>query len=254
MPPSDCVIDKDLPKSEDHRLHINATWAKAGYTVWLVPASFALSFKQACPHLDKSRPDRLHQSVPGISISRLWMKTPTQFILYILEFDTVSTLLSFKVLNIALERNALASSSLKRCVSLIVNLALMLDEAIAMEISVPEDNALAEMRHHLALYLEHYLRRLFSAVFGELASPVLDLLQDSGDSIGLSGSFWTELNNLMQVPEFANRGISSASHDQQEMGITRDVVSLATMPQENGDLERSDFGIMGPYTLSIVHC
>lgn len=107
--------------------------------------------------------------------------------------------LAFQGLEKCLERNHLAGSSPTRQFTLIVYIALVLEQVLEIEggrpgsLSTSSDSTYQAMHNHLAQYLFYYLRRLCSNIFLG-GSAVMGCIENTPEGVHIRDSFWCELS------------------------------------------------------------
>ncbi|OCL11625.1 hypothetical protein AOQ84DRAFT_352949 [Glonium stellatum] len=106
---------------------------------------------------------------------------------------------AFRGLEKSLDRNHFASSTITRQYTLIIYIALVLEQVLEIGGGRPgspsdsSDLTYQAMHNHLVQYLFYYFRRLCSNVFpGD--SPVMRCIGNASGGVQLSGSFWCELS------------------------------------------------------------
>jgi hypothetical protein len=107
--------------------------------------------------------------------------------------------LAFQGLENCLDRNHLAGSSFTRQFTLIVYIALVLEQVLEIEggrpgsLSTSSDSTYQAMHNHLAEYLFYYLRRLCSNIFLG-GSAVMGCIENTPEGVHIRDSFWCELS------------------------------------------------------------
>ena len=106
--------------------------------------------------------------------------------------------LAFQGLEKCLDRKHLAGSSITRQFTLIVYIALVLEQVLEIEggrpgsLSTSSDSTYQAMHNHLAQYLFYYLRRLCSNIFDD--SAVIGCIENTPEGVHIHDSFWCKLS------------------------------------------------------------
>jgi hypothetical protein len=118
---------------------------------------------------------------------------------YLRKLRGICSELAFQGLGKCLDRNHLAGSSITKQFTLIVYIALVLEQVLEIEggrpgsLSTSSDSTYQAMRNHLAQYLFYYLRRLCSNIFLD-DSAVIGCIENTPEGVHIHDSFWCELS------------------------------------------------------------